>query len=130
MEERYEVLKEMIQNVLEKDQMSLVSVLGGGAIEMFDRCLNEEVIPNILDINTDDKAREITLKVIVVPADDGRSMVAFAMSCKSTKLSGHEAVKGLAEIKIDSRGRTFAQERQKKQQDLPLGNVREIKGGS
>jgi len=129
MEDRYELLREMLDKVIDEDRMSLITILGGGAIEAFDRVLNDEVLPNIVDINTDAKPREITLKVAVVPADEGRSMLAFAMNCKSTKLSGHESIKGLAEIKLDEKGRTYARERIAPQQQLPFGNVKPIRGG-
>ena len=114
----------------EQEKLSLTNILGGAAVEMFDRCLNDEVLPNIADINTTLKQREIKLTIAFLPADENRNLLAFAIKCES-KLCGQEPVKAYADIQLDSKGRVVAVERVTNQRELPFNNVTSIekKGG-
>lgn len=61
------------------EKMSLVNLCGGAAVERFDDAL-QDVLQNIGDPNTEDGAREITLKVKIKPADN-RSILHIEVSC-------------------------------------------------
>jgi hypothetical protein len=73
---------------MEVQRLSLANLYGGGAIEKFDAELLR-VLDNIVDINTCDGAREVTLKVSLKP-DKDRSFCAVEVSVKS-KLQPEEA---------------------------------------
>ena len=108
----------------ENEKMSLVNIKDGAAIELFDNAL-EKVIENIHDINTTVDAREITLKITVKPLDENRNVIVYGVKC-SSKLSGQEALKGVADITIE-KGRLIAVCRKERQERLPL-NVTAMKG--
>ena len=68
----------------ESDLTSLDNLGGGAAVERFNDALSR-VIENIMDVNTDDKAREITLKVKLKPnASRQRCDVIYAVSTKTS----------------------------------------------
>lgn len=69
------------------DIVSLTSLKGGVAVELFDYELHR-VLENIADDNTEpDEVREITLKVAFKP-DEDRQAVAMQIKCKANKLAG------------------------------------------
>ena len=109
----------------DREELSLVNIQGGAAVEMFDRAM-EKVFQNINDINTTLTAREITLKVAFAPSED-RSLVAINIVCPPPKLCGQEPQKLTADLRLDQRGRAIAYERQSRQQGLPFTNVTEMK---
>lgn len=110
----------------ETEPLSLVNILQGAAVEMFDRQLSR-VYNNIGDINTDLSAREITLKVKFSPSKD-RSYVVIEIKCPPAKLSGQEVAETTADLKFDERGRYYARERKSAQKDFAFkfGNVTDI----
>ncbi|MDX9788859.1 MAG: hypothetical protein RBT11_18935 [Desulfobacterales bacterium] len=107
----------------EAEKLSLINIIDGGAVEMFDRAM-ERVLENINDINTTLKPREIDLKVTFAPIDD-RTLVVMNVQCVP-KLQGQEGIKFTADLRIDSRGRAYAMERRSMQRPLPLLNVTEL----
>jgi hypothetical protein len=107
----------------ETEPLSLSNLIDGGAIEMFDRAL-QNALENINDINTNLKAREVNMKVVLQPSDD-RTLVAVNVHCKP-KLQGQEGVKFTADLRLDSRGRAYAMERRSRQNQLPFSNVKHI----
>lgn len=111
----------------EREALSLANLKGGAAIEMFDRAL-AEVLTNINDINTTLKAREINLKVTLVPSED-RTLLGIRLEC-TRKLTGQEPEKVTADIRFDQRGRAVAYEREQKQRGLFPDNAIPLKGGS
>jgi hypothetical protein len=54
----------------EEDKVSLLGLARGGAIERFDEEL-QRVLDNIIDPNSSEGRREITLKVRIEPSPDG-----------------------------------------------------------
>jgi hypothetical protein len=123
-----EDLKQFIVEKLESDQISLVNIKGGAAVDMFDRALSK-VMANIADINTTMKEREIHIKVKVWPADDRRSIVKFNIEVPPPKLCGQEAVSDHADIAVDPNGHKgiYAKKRIS-QTSLPFGRVHNISG--
>ena len=99
------------------DYMDLISFKGGAAIEMFNRALSK-VLTNVRDINTTAEAREIILKMTVVP-NDNRDLVSASVAV-STKLRGQAAEKVTALLSTDPRGVVVAREHGR-QRPLPLG---------
>lgn len=102
---------------MDEEKLSLVNILDGGAVEMFDRAL-QQVLENVNDINTTLKAREIHLKCTIQPTDD-RTLIGVNVFC-TTKLSGQEGIKFSADLRLDSRGRAYALERTSLQKQLPF----------
>ena len=74
--------------------VSLTTLKGGAAVELFDRELSR-VLENIDDPNTEaTEEREITLKLKIKPEDD-RSVTAYLLTCKATKLAGPKTEAGI-----------------------------------
>jgi len=63
------------------DQISLINLGGGAAVEKFQIELNQ-VLANIMDVNTDEGKREIVLKVEFKPSRD-RDACDIRIHCKS-----------------------------------------------
>jgi len=107
------------------DKLSLANVKGGAAIEMFDLALNR-VFTNIRDINTTMDKREITLKMVIQPADEGRTLARITWSV-GTKLANQGAEKATIDIKLDSKGRPYGREREKQLGlNLQVNNVKDF----
>lgn len=70
---------------VDKGQVSLENLGNGACVEKFNIEL-EKVIENILDPNTDGKARVITLKVAIKPSEKNRTATDVEVHC-SSKLS-------------------------------------------
>ena len=71
---------------MEQDELvSLCSLAMGAAVERFDDEL-EKVVQNILDPNTDSGAREISLKVKIIP-NEARDFCAVRVLCSSRMAS-------------------------------------------
>lgn len=66
----------------EHDNLSLLNLARGGAIEQFDLEL-KRVLDNILDPNTGEGAREIMLKVKIKPEGRDRDLCSVAVGCAS-----------------------------------------------
>jgi len=115
----------MSEDSQDPERLSLLNLIDGGAVEMFDRAMTA-VLENINDINTTLKAREINMKVTVQPSDD-RTLVVVNVQC-IPKLQGQEGIKFTADLKLDSRGRAYAMERRSMQRSLPFSNVKHILG--
>ena len=107
------------------ERLSLTNIKEGAAVEMFDLQL-DKVLANINDINTDLKARSITLTLNLTPNDD-RTLLTIALDCTS-KIRHQEKQKAYADIKIDERGRAFAVERRQQQRTLFPAVVLPMKG--
>ena len=105
---------------MEQEKLSLVTLQGGAAVEMFDIAL-QKVLENIHDINTTAEAREITLKVKIKPMDENRSIIVYGITCP-TKTCGQGAVKGVADMAI-ANGRLVAFCRVPKQNEIPFSAV-------
>jgi len=120
--QRDRTILEYFKDTLAKGKMSLLNIAAGAIIEKFDQALNNEVLPNIKDINTIMKAREIILKVAIVPVDEGRHTIKYSFAVQ-TKLAHHEAVSGTADVNLDERGRVFAKEKDTSMPQLPFNNV-------
>ncbi len=100
---------------MSEEMVTLFSLAGGGAAELFDSEL-QMVVENILDPNTDAKApREVCLKVKIKP-DDARRMGAVSISI--TSKTG--AIKGLGSVFYFGKkgGRCFAVENNPQQGQL------------
>lgn len=69
----------------EYETMSLSNIGGGGAVEKFDDEL-KKVIENILDLNTGDGARSITLKCVIKP-DRNRDVCQVGVTVTSKLMS-------------------------------------------
>lgn len=66
----------------EHEQVTLATLRGGAAVEMFDAEL-QRVLENVMDPNTTHAAREVTLKVKIKPDNDrGIGSVEIAVSAK------------------------------------------------
>ncbi|MDA8141087.1 MAG: hypothetical protein M0036_20780 [Desulfobacteraceae bacterium] len=105
----------------EEVKVSLTTIKGGAAVEMFDRCL-DQVLENIADINTDTKARQIVLTVTIAPTED-RGMASIVLTC-AAKTRSQDRVMTTALLK---RGSLF--ENRPKQMPI-FDNVTPIKKGA
>lgn len=111
-------LREYVMGSLDSDKISLITMEGGAAVDMFDRAL-KKVMANIADENTTMKAREINLKVKVTPSDTGRNVVSVDISVPPPKLCGQENITGLADVAVDAGGYgPYAKHRPNRQRDL------------
>jgi hypothetical protein len=108
---------------MEEERLSLANLEGGAAVEMFDIAL-QKVLENIHDINTTADAREIILKVKVRPMEGNRSIIFYSIDC-SSKMSGQETVKGVADMRVEG-GKLSAFGRVQKQAEMPFSNVSPI----
>lgn len=100
----------------EFENLSLVNIEGGAAVEMFDIAL-QQILENIYDINTDDSFREIKLIVKMKPmSGEDRSIIGYSIKCDK-KMSGQPMMMGTAEMKIEN-GRLVAIDRKQKQRKL------------
>ena len=89
----------------EDQELSLLNLMGGAAIERFDREFTK-VVKNVMDPNTDPKAaRTVTLTVTVKPNDDRqignliidcKAKVASARSLKTAIAMGTEGARAVA----------------------------------
>lgn len=67
---------------MDHEQVTLATLRGGAAVEMFDAEL-QRVLDNIMDPNTTHAVREVTLKVKIKPDNDrGVGAVEIAVSAK------------------------------------------------
>ena len=108
------------------EKLSLINLKDGAAIEMFDIAL-ERVFNNIRDINTTMGKREITLKAVIAPADDARSLAKIEFGV-AVKLANQGAEKATIDIKLDEKGRVYGREREKQLGlQMKINNVTEMK---
>lgn len=101
----------------ELENLSLTSIEGGAAVEMFDRAL-AKVAANIADINTTLKERQIVLKVKVKPGRD-------RLSCEldvsvNMALAGQEPIRSTVLIDNDDDGQPGLYSRRLPQLDIPF----------
>lgn len=106
------------------EKMSFANLCGGAAAEQFDRELST-VLDNVADPNAKAKvAREITIKVTIVPTDDRSRAV---VSCKtSSKLAPADALE--AHVDLVQEGRKQVAYQRGQQQTSEGGQVRQIGG--
>ncbi len=83
------------------DQLSLINLGGGAAVEKFQIELNR-VLENLMDPNTGDGKREITLKVEFKPSRD-RDACHLKISCTS-KLAAYVAFESRAYLGVGRSG--------------------------
>ena len=105
---------------MQEEKLSLVTLEGGAAVEMFDIAL-QKVLENIHDINTTDGSREINFKVKAKPMDEERSIIAYSITCP-VKLCNQEPVMGTADLKVWD-GKLGAFSRVTMQKGIPFSNV-------
>ena len=84
------------------DQLSLINLGGGAAVEKFQIELNR-VLENLMDPNTGDGKREITLKVEFRPSRD-RDACNLRVSC-SSKLAAYEMFESKAYMGLGRSGK-------------------------
>jgi len=121
-----EELKDYVNKLIDGKQLSLVNIKGGAAIELFDLAL-ADVIRNCADINTTLTAREVILKVKVVPSKD-RDMVGFKIEV-GKKLAGGEAIEGAANVEVDAGGKGWVAIRRPEQRQTGIFNTNVTKIG-
>ncbi|BDQ36343.1 hypothetical protein SYK_07030 [Pseudodesulfovibrio nedwellii] len=91
-----------------KDKLSLATLGQGAAVEQFDIALGR-ALENILDVNTDGKAkRKVTLEVTLKPNAD-RNMANVSYQVKS-KLANDEAIDTTFMFGKDGKGKVNAME--------------------
>lgn len=110
-------------------QLNLQNLGGGAAVEKFQLEL-DRVMANIMDINTTDGKREITLKVEFRPAKD-RESCNLLITCAS-KLAPYEPFESKAYLGVGRSGRVEVYESNPEQLGLfeqrdPDGNVVDIR---
>jgi hypothetical protein len=110
------MISEGFQNV------ALDSIGGGAAIELFNQEL-DKVLLNIMDVNTKAcKAREITIKVVILPTDESREKADVSIEAKS-KLVNPKAFS--TEIYMGMQGNEFkAVEDSAVEQRLPFNQAK------
>lgn len=101
---------------MDGDQLSLANLMGGAAVELFDREM-AEVFRNLQDANTPpEKSRRITLEVVFKPFAD-RSGAEVEVKCES-KLRGAGAPKTQIFLGRDKAGKLKAWSRDPRQVQL------------
>lgn len=116
--------KDEILDKLCDDQISILNIEGGAAIEMFDRAL-AKVMGNVADINTKLKIkRTIVLKVNIIPMDENRDLIDYELDC-DMKLANQHTVVGKADVRAVP-GKGFVAIRRDPQSQLPIDNVTPI----
>lgn len=118
-------LMEYIKEKATAEQMSILNIKNGAALEMVDDEL-ARVCQNISDINTSFEPRKIILEIIMQPSKNDRSFIGIAVKA-SSKLCGPDPLTGTADIKQDYRGRAIAMERKPKQLEV-FDNVKDMTG--
>jgi len=115
---------------VDQEKVSLATVGGGAAVERFDIAL-QQVINNILDLNTDPKAeRNVTLKVSFKPTEN-RDMGAVSISVVP-KLAPVSAYRTQVFLGTDATGKGMACEADANQMNLfpkKGDNIKIMKGG-
>ena len=110
------------------EKLSLINIKDGAVVEMFDIALGI-VFANIRDINTTLDAREIILKMKVIPRDEERSLAEVTFKVDK-KLAGQGVKKASIDIKMDSKGRVYGRERNKQLGlQLEINNVSSFQKG-
>ena len=96
--------------------VKLDTMRGGAALERFNVEL-DRVIANVLDPNTDPKAkRSVTLKVSIKPTED-REQGVVSIDCQS-KLAGMKPVAGQFFFGLDKHGKAVAVEHNPRQSGM------------
>lgn len=115
---------------MDQEKVSLATVGGGAGIERFDHAL-QQVVNNILDVNTDArKERSVTLKITFKPTES-REMGAVSIDV-NPKLAPVSAFKTQVFLGTDATGKGMACEMDINQMNLfpkKGDNVRIMKGG-
>lgn len=101
----------------ELQNLSLTSIEGGAAVEMFDRALTK-VAANVADINTTLATRQIVLKLKIKPGRD-RCSCELDLSV-NTALAGQEPIKSTVFIEEDGDGNRALYGRKAPQLDIPF----------
>ena len=105
------------------EKINLLNIGSGAAAELFAIHL-EKVLKNIMDINTVDGNREITLKFTLAP-NDRRDEIGIHITCAS-KLGATTGFKTAAAIGLGSDGKAVANEYIQRQIPLDM-NVHPIR---
>jgi len=109
----------------ENENLSLENIGKGAIIEEFDAAFTE-VVRGILDHNTSDKARVMTIKAKIIPNSE-RTLIAMEVT-HDVKNPANKPFTTGALIGIDEKGKPYAQEIEKQQLPLPIG-AEVINGG-
>lgn len=118
-------LVEFLTEKAKSDEMSVVNVKGGAAIELIDLEI-DKVLRNIEDPNASGKKRKVIFELEFDPNED-RTVINIAINIKSV-LAGPEPVKLAATISTVEGNRPVAKELDK-QQNLFTGSVSPIQQG-
>jgi hypothetical protein len=118
-------LEAMLIEKARAEEMSIVNLFGGGAIEQIDVVL-AEALGNINDINTPPKdARKVTIEIVLKPMDEDRNGCAVGFKV-GKKLAGPKPIVGTATMGVGPGARGVAFET--RQRKLPFkDNVTQIR---
>lgn len=124
-------LKKFIEKKIEGDALSIVTLDGGGAIEMIDEAMQDAFF-NATDLNRKLKVkRQVIFTMDIGVLDDNRSMVNITYDVK-TKLANRIPISEgeIYDLEVDGSGKkgVYAKSRQR-QNNMFENNVHEMKGG-
>jgi len=102
-----------------EEKISLKNLGQGAVIDKFDAAF-ENVLRDIIDLNTSEKVRTITIKAKIAP-DEARSLIGIEVTSDIKKPGEKPFVTG-ALIGVDRKGKPYAQEIARQQQPLPFGS--------
>ena len=101
----------------ENEKLSLANIGKGAVIEKFDTAF-QKIITNIMDHNSSDKPRTITVQAKVGPINESRNLVGIEVT-HDVKNPKSKPFVTSATLGLDEKGRAYAQETPKQQLPLP-----------
>jgi len=104
--------------ITENERLSLKNIGQGAVINEFDSAF-QKVITSIMDHNSSDKPRTITIQAKVGPTNDSRNLIGIEVT-NDVKNPKSKPFITSATLGVDSRGRAYAQEIPKQQLPLPI----------
>lgn len=109
------------------ESISLANLLDGAAIEAVDHAI-KEVWENVLDPNTTDAVRSVTMEIKVKPTKGNRELCDVEVNVKPPKLAPTWGMSTQAYVGADEHGATAAELVSGHQMTLPDGKVVEMGG--
>ena len=110
-----------------QDKLSLMNIGEGLVIQKFDEAL-EMVFKDILNPNTSEKFRTITITAKIGPINDSRNLIGVDVASPNIKFPTGKSFTTSATLTLDSTGKPVAKEIPKQQMPIPFG-TKVVEGG-